>query len=128
MLAVAFGSFAAQDEHPAKEHPGSGGGTKGFTGKWYAEVPGTAASAARKQTFTFQAQGSRLTGSVSNWRGEHFRIVDGAIDGDQIRFVLKAKSNDDLLQKYTGKLSGDEIKMMSESTKGSQKFTVKRAK
>lgn len=101
----------------------------GITGKWFAEVPsGTRGVEGPRQTFSFHAKGNRLTGTTAMGE-ESFRISDGKIEGNKIKFVVKTKfDGNSLEQKYTGKVVGNEIKMTREGRSGAQEFTVKRAK
>jgi len=99
------------------------------TGKWVAQVPGRGGET-REATFTFKADGNRLTGSVSSPRGE-MPISDGKVDGDTISFnqVMEFNGNEVKLM-FKGKVSGDEIKFTRQREGGDrvQEFTAKRAK
>ncbi len=93
-----------------------------------------------KMTFTFKAEGEKLTGTAPGPSGP-VAIEDGKIKGNKISF----KFNIDWQQmkmtfKYKGDLSGDELKMTYESNMGGgpggqgggeapkQELTVKRVK
>lgn len=97
-------------------------------GKWVAQVPGRGGET-REATFTFKADGSQLTGSMTTPRGER-PISDGRIDGDEISFnqVLEFNGNQVKLV-FKGKVSGDEIKFTRQREGGDrvQEFTAKRA-
>jgi uncharacterized protein (DUF2141 family) len=98
------------------------------TGKWTAEVPGRDGNT-RTMTMVFKADGDKLTGTVSTPRGES-EIQDGKVSGDDISFVQKANfGGNEVVIKYTGKVSGDEIKMTRQmGERPANEFTAKRAK
>ena len=85
------------------------------TGKWVAEIQGFQGTT--QTTFTFKVEGTALTGTITNQRGET-AISEGKIDGDDISFVTvrKVGQNQDMEMKttYKGKVSGDEIKFTME--------------
>ena len=101
----------------------------GVTGKWVAQVPGRNGQA-REQTFNFKADGANLTGTVSGRQGADTAITNGKIDGDNVSFVVKTERNGNTVeQKYSGMVSGDELKMKREGGQGAAtEFTAKRAK
>jgi hypothetical protein len=98
------------------------------SGKWVAQVPGRGGEM-REATFTFKADGSSLTGSVTTPRGDA-PITDCKIDGDDISFnqVLEFNGNQVKLI-YKGKVSGGEIKFTRQREGGERtvEFTAKRA-
>ena len=99
-------------------------------GKWVAQVPGRGGQT-RETTFTFKAEGTKLTGTVSGMQGE-VPISDGKVNGDEISFTqtFEAQGNSIKLI-YTGKVSGDEMKMTRKRDGGDQpatEFTAKRVK
>jgi hypothetical protein len=98
------------------------------TGKWTAQVP-SRQGGTREQTFNFKADGDTLTGSVSG-RQSDSAIMNGKISGDTISFTVKVQYGDNAVeQKYTGTVSGDEIKFKREGGQGpAREFTAKRAK
>jgi hypothetical protein len=102
----------------------------GVDGKWTAQVPGRGGQT-RETTFTFKAEGEKLTGTVSGMQGDN-PISDGKISGDEISFTVKVSFNgNDVILLYKGKVSGDEIKMSRTRQGGDQpgqEFTAKRAK
>jgi hypothetical protein len=99
-------------------------------GKWTAQVPGRGGQT-REQTFTFKAEGDKLTGTVSGMQGDN-PISDGKISGDEVSFTVKVSFNgNDVTLLYKGKVSGDEIKMTRTRQGGDQpvqEFTAKRVK
>jgi hypothetical protein len=98
-----------------------------ITGKWVAQVPGRDGQT-RESTFNFKTDGSKLTGSVSGFQGNQIDISDGKIDGDNLSFVVKMEFNGNAIEmKYSGVVSGAEIKMKRETQRGAQEFVAKRA-
>src|SRR5689334_2058183 len=106
-------------------------------GKWTASMPGRDGNS-MEVTFTFKADGSKLTGTMSNPRGEA-EIKDGKIDGDNISFNQSfERGGNSMKLVYKGKVSGDTIEftrsMEGGNAKGKggagrgQNFTAKRAK
>jgi hypothetical protein len=99
-------------------------------GKWTAQVPGRGGQT-RETTFTFKAEGEKLTGTVSGMQGDN-PISDGKISGDDISFTLKLNfQGNEITFLYKGKVSGDEIKMTRSRQGGDQpgqEFTAKRVK
>ena len=100
------------------------------SGKWTAQVPGRNGQT-REQTFTFKADGEKLTGSVSGMQGNQMDISDGKVSGNDISFNVTANFNgNEMKMSYKGVVSGDEIKF-TRSREGSdqkQEFTAKRDK
>ena len=99
------------------------------SGKWTADIPGRGGNV-QKTTITLKADGSTLTGTVSNPMGET-AISDGKVDGDTITFtVTREMQGNTVKQNYTGKVSGDEIKfsVVREGGQGqAREFTAKRS-
>jgi hypothetical protein len=99
-------------------------------GKWTAQVPGRDGQT-RELTFTFKAEGEKLTGSMSGQQGDS-EITDGKISGDQISFTVKINIQGNerkFLSK--GTVSGDEMKVTRTIEGGNrppQEFTAKRVK
>ena len=100
------------------------------SGKWTAQVPGRNGQT-REQTFTFKADGEKLTGSVSGMQGNQMDISDGKVSGNDISFNVTMNFNgNEMKMSYKGTVSGDEIKF-TRSREGSdqkQEFTAKRDK
>lgn len=99
-------------------------------GKWVAQVAGQGGQT-REVTFNFKAEGSKLTGTVSGRQGD-IPISDGTVKGDDISFTQTFEAQGNTIKViYTGKVSGDEIKMTRKREGGDQpatEFTAKRVK
>ncbi len=99
-------------------------------GKWTAQVPGRGGQTV-ENTFTFNVEGDKVTGTVANQRGEN-PISDGKVSGDEISFKVKANfGGNEITFLYKGKISGDEIKFtraVEGADRPPQEFTAKRAK
>ena len=99
-------------------------------GKWVAQVAGQGGQT-REVTFTFKAEGEKLTGTVSGRQGDT-PISDGKIKGDDISFTQSFEAQGNTIKViYTGKVSGDEIKMTRKrdgSDQPATEFTAKRVK
>jgi hypothetical protein len=99
-------------------------------GKWVAQVPGRQGGT-QENTFTFKADGEKLTGTVTGARGEA-PIADGVIKGDDISFTQTFEMQGNSIKViYKGKVSGDEIKFTRMREGGNQpptEFTAKRVK
>ena len=77
-------------------------------GKWTAQVPGR--NGTMETTFTFKAEGEKLTGSVSGRNGDT-AISEGKISGSDISFVVVREMQGNTFKMvYKGKLAGGEIK------------------
>ena len=79
-------------------------------GKWKAEF-NTPDGQTRTTTFTFKADGDKLTGTVSG-RQADTPISEGKINGDEISFaVVRNMGGEERKMQYKGKIAGDEIKL-----------------
>ena len=82
-------------------------------GKWQAEFDSQIGL--QKYTFDFKVQGTNLTGKAIGIRDNgtnDVAITEGRINQDEISFVEPLKFGDnDIRIEYTGKVSGDEIKL-----------------
>jgi opacity protein-like surface antigen len=97
------------------------------TGKWVAQVPGRDGQT-RETVFNLKSSGNELTGTVSGFQGNQMEISEGKIDGDNLSFVVKMEFNGNAIQmKYSGVVSGAEIKMKRETQRGAQEFVAKKA-
>jgi len=85
-------------------------------GTWTWSVPGRNGGEARTTTLKLKADGDKLTGTVSapGRQGAAARettIEDGKIKGEDVSFtVTREFGGNKMVQKYSGKLSGDSIK------------------
>jgi hypothetical protein len=97
-------------------------------GKWKSEMQ-TPDGQTRTSTYTFKADGDKLTGTVSGRMGET-PISEGAIKGDEVSFVVVRNfGGEERKMKYKGKVSGDELKMTMEmGDMGSREVVAKRVK
>ena len=97
-------------------------------GKWKSEMQ-TPDGQTRTSTYTFKADGEKLTGTVSGRMGET-PIGEGTIKGDEISFVVVRNfGGEERKMKYKGKVSGDELKMTMEmGDMGSREVVAKRVK
>ena len=104
LLVVAFVAFAAD-----------------VSGKWTYEAPGRGGGPGRPTTITLKADGAKLTGTVPGGMGRgggggqapaDSEISNGKVDGNNISFEVKRTTpNGDMVTKYEGTLSGDELKL-----------------
>lgn len=78
-------------------------------GKWTAQIPGRNGQT-QETTFTFKAEGEKLTGTVSGRQGDT-NISEGKISGSDVSFVVVREfQGNSLKMVYKGKLAGGEIK------------------
>lgn len=99
------------------------------TGKWTGEVQGR--NGPRPINFTLKADGDKLTGKILGMGGRETDITDGKVNGDEISFTVVNEFNGNTVKiLYSGKVSGDELKMKSQREGGdrTQEFTAKREK
>jgi hypothetical protein len=83
------------------------------TGKWVAETQGR--NGPTQTTFTFKAEGAKLSGSMQGAQGDPVEIQEGKIEGDDISFVVVRKfGENEMKMTYKGKVTGDEIKFTRE--------------
>ncbi|HEV3202457.1 MAG TPA: hypothetical protein VGZ73_31385 [Bryobacteraceae bacterium] len=88
-----------------------------ITGKWIAEQPGRQGGPPRQTTFVLKADGAKLTGTMSApGRGgaapTEIELTNGKVDGNNISFEVKRQTqNGEMVSKYEGTLSGDELKL-----------------
>jgi opacity protein-like surface antigen len=112
LLVLAFTSLSAAD----------------VDGKWTAQMAGRDGQT-REQTFTFKADGEKLTGTISGMMGgADTEIKDGTVKGDDIAFaVVRSFQGQEMKILYKGKVSGAEIKFTSQREGGEpREFTAKR--
>ncbi len=95
------------------------------TGKWKSEMTSPDGQT-RTSTYDFKQDGDKLTGTVAGARGET-PIQEGKVSGDTISFVVVRKFQDnEFRMKYTGKVSGSEIKFSVEMGERSFEVTAKK--
>ena len=98
-----------------------------INGKWKASFQ-TPDGQTRESTFTFKAEGDKLTGTTSG-RGGETPIADGKISGDTISFsVVRNFNGNEMKFSYKGKVSGDEMKLNVEAGERSFEMTAKKEK
>jgi hypothetical protein len=96
------------------------------TGKWSYETQGK--NGPQTASMNLKADGHKLTGTVSG-RGGETEISDCKVDGDTISFtVVREFNGNKFVQKYNGKVSGDELKLTieTEGKGGPREVTAKR--
>jgi hypothetical protein len=94
-----------------------------FNGKWTASVETPRGT--QTLTFTFHADGAKLTGTITSPRGDT-DLQDGKIDGDTISFtqVMNFNGNEFKIV-YTGKADKDTIKFTRQAgDRPAQEFTA----
>ena len=97
-----------------------------INGKWTAEMK-TPDGETRTSTYTFKADGAKLTGTIGSPMGER-EISEGKIDGDNISFVISFERDGNAVKiNYAGKVSGDELHMTVTTPRGERKITAKRS-
>jgi hypothetical protein len=83
-----------------------------LTGKWTAEFD--TQIGVQKYTFTFKTEGDKLTGkALANRMGqdEEVTLTDVVVKGDDVTFTETLNfQGQEVPIKYTGKITGDEIK------------------
>ena len=96
------------------------------TGKWTFETQGR--NGPMTQTLNLKQSGSDLTGTLAGGRGGDVQISDGKVDGDNVSFnVVREFQGNKVTIKYTGTISGDEMKLTIEGGRGQQEVTAKRS-
>jgi opacity protein-like surface antigen len=80
-------------------------------------------------SWTFKADGDKLTGGVRQAGGPEMPIKDGKIDGNNISFVLPVEFQGTAMQvNYKGVVSPTEIKLTGEVNGMTFEYTVKKVK
>lgn len=80
-----------------------------LTGKWAGKME--TPNGARDVTYTFKQDGEKLTGSVPG-RDSETPITEGSVKGDDVSFaVVRSFNGQERKTTYTGKVSGDELKL-----------------
>lgn len=96
------------------------------TGKWTYEAQGRGGP--QTMTIMLKQDGKKLTGTMAGGRGGDVAISDGMVDGDHVMFSVTREFNgNSVTQKFSGTVSGDEIKLTIEGGRGGpQEVTAKR--
>ena len=96
-------------------------------GKWTATISTQIGD--MPYTYTFKADGEKLTGTAKSQFGE-IEIIGGKIKGDDISFIEDVKYQDMPIRiEYKGSISGDEIKFTRQVGEfGTEEFVAKRTK
>jgi len=100
-----------------------------INGTWKGQRPGRDGNM-MDVTFTFKPSGDAFTGTMSGMGDRQFEIKDGKISGDDISFTMTLEFGGNSMKfNYSGKVSGNEIKMKSQREGGDRvtEFTVKRS-
>ena len=75
------------------------------------------------QTFTFKADGDKLTGSMTGMDGMEIKIADGKVDGNNISFSVTLDFGGmPFILSYKGVVSKDQIKLTGDA--GGQAFEL----
>lgn len=97
------------------------------SGVWKASAEGPQGQMER--TFTFKADGSKLSGETVSERTGKSTIEDGKVDGDNLSFQIKIKFQDqEMVIQYKAVVKGDAMKMTAERPDGGNaiEWTAKR--
>lgn len=87
------------------------------TGKWTYEAQGRGGS--QTMTIMLKQDGKKLTGTMAGGRGGDVQISEGMVDGDHVMFSVTREFNgNSVTQKYSGTVSGDEMKLTIEGGRG----------
>jgi hypothetical protein len=100
-----------------------------LTGKWKGSMPGRDGNA-REISFTFKADGAKLTGSMMGPMGNEVAISDGKVEGQDVSFKVVLEFNGNAMSlNYTGKLDGDDLrlKMQREGAPRAMEMSLKKA-
>jgi hypothetical protein len=96
-------------------------------GKWTGSVQGPQGEF--PVSFTFKADGAKLTGTTSGLDGMPVPIQDGKIDGNTITFTVTFDFGGmPFMLSYKGVVSPDQIKMAGDAFGMPFEFVVKKAK
>ena len=80
-------------------------------------------------SFTFKADGAKLTGTTMGFDGADVPIQDGKIDGDKISFSVTFDFGGmPLMLSYNGVVSSDQIKIAGDAFGMPFEFVLKKAK
>jgi hypothetical protein len=91
------------------------------SGKWKATFTSPDGQT-RENTLTLQAEGEKLTGTLSSRMGDA-KIQDGTVKGDEVAFaVMRNFNGEDVKFTYKGKVTGN--KMALKVTVGDREFEM----
>jgi hypothetical protein len=79
------------------------------------------------QTFTFKADGAKLSGSLEFMPGMAIPIADGKVDGNNISFSVTLDFGMPFTLTYTGVVSGSELKLKGDAAGMPFEFILKKA-
>ena len=79
------------------------------------------------QTFTFKADGAKLSGSLEFMPGMAIPIADGKVDGNNISFSVTLDFGMPFKLTYTGVVSGNELKLKGDAAGMPFEFVLKKA-
>jgi len=97
-------------------------------GKWVGEIQGMDGSPT-KVSYTFKADGLKLTGTTTSPDGKEMAIKDGKIDGDKISFSISFDmGGQEMKLDMKGVLSGDNLKLSMDMMGQTMDIPLKRAK
>lgn len=96
-----------------------------ITGNWKASAEGPNGSMER--TFTFKQEGAKLTGETNSSMLGKSVINDGKVEGDTVTFSITADFGGQSMKvEYSGKISGNEIKLKSQAGDNTFEWTAKK--
>jgi hypothetical protein len=90
-------------------------------GKWQGTISGPNGDITI--SFTFKADGAKLTGTVETPNGDQQSITDGKIEGDKLSF--KTQFQDNTIE-HEGAVSGDTIQLKVKGPWGEMDMTLER--
>ncbi|HYP07539.1 MAG TPA: hypothetical protein VER03_15000 [Bryobacteraceae bacterium] len=80
-----------------------------------------------ERTFVFKQTGTTLTGESSSEMMGKSAIADGKVDGDNVSFTLTVKFQDNEMKlNYSGKVTGDTMKLQVEGAGFAISYNVKK--
>ena len=96
-------------------------------GKWTGSI--ATPNGEFQQTFTFKADGAKLTGSMTGFDGAEIPIKDGNIDGGKISFSITLDFGPmPFTLSYTGVVSAEQIKLSGDAGGMPFELVIKKAK
>ena len=79
------------------------------------------------QTFTFKADGAKLSGSLELMPGMEIPIDEGKVDGNNISFSVTLDFGMPFKLTYTGVVAGNELKLKGDAGGMPFEFTLKKS-